>query len=517
MISDPTSPVSEAEAALAAASVELDPEVAALEAEALETVAAEVAAEPEPVAAPVAKAAEPDADEPEPVAAEVLDTDDSVRLYLREIGRVPLLTAEEEVILAKGMELGAQVEAEPEKAILSLHEWTLHSSEPTARAKDRRYVLPFEVEAHRIVDRAIRSDEALDLLVTAPSMGLGDALKAAETDALKERLVRAQDLRSVYNERLDADTFLDLMNWIEGELGRPNAEIRASAALKALRDWARGEVAYPAIRRYLEAGNETETIEEMVPALKKLAKQSRDHLTSANLRLVVSIARKYINQAGMGLLDLVQEGNAGLIRAVDKFEYERGFKFSTYATWWIRQAIQRGLADQSRTIRIPVHMVETMGRVARVVRELSTQLGREPTNTEIAAALPDETPAMTPQRVEEIRKLGREPVSLQSPVGDEGDAELGELIPDEDAVSPLDAVADRMRREQIEHVLNSLDGREQRVLRLRFGLDDGHARTLEEVGREFGLTRERIRQIEVQALRKLRHPSRSRKLREFAA
>jgi RNA polymerase primary sigma factor len=158
-----------------------------------------------------------------------------------------------------------------------------------------------------------------------------------------------------------------------------------------------------------------------------------------------------------------------------------------------------------------------MGRVARVVRELSTQLGREPTNVEIAAALPDETPAMTPQRVEEIRKLGREPVSLQSPVGDEGDAELGELIPDEDAVSPLDVVADRMRREQIEHVLASLDGREQRVLRLRFGLDDGHARTLEEVGREFGLTRERIRQIEVQALRKLRHPSRSRKLREFAA
>ena len=328
---------------------------------------------------------------------------------------------------------------------------------------------------------------------------------------------RAGDLRSVYNERLDADAFLDLLNWVEGELGRPNAEIRASVALKALRDWARTEVAYPAIQRWLDAGNDAETLDELAPTLKVLAKHSRDHLTSANLRLVVSIARKYIDQAGMGLLDLVQEGNAGLIRAVDKFEYERGFKFSTYATWWIRQAIQRGLADQSRTIRIPVHMVETMGRVARVVRELSTQLGREPTNAEIAAALPDETPAMTPQRVEEIRKLGREPVSLQSPVGDEGDAELGELIPDEDAVSPLDVVADRMRREQIEHVLASLDGREQRVLRLRFGLDDGHARTLEEVGREFGLTRERIRQIEVQALRKLRHPSRSRKLREFAA
>jgi RNA polymerase primary sigma factor len=504
-----TTPATDTEAALANAAIELDPEAAALEAE-----AALIVEEPAPAPAPVVPVKE---EEPEPVAAEVLDTDDSVRLYLREIGRVPLLTAEEEVILAKGMELGAQIEAEPWKVLLSIHEWTLHTTEPTARAKDKRYVVPFAAESHRILDAALRSDDALDLYMTAPALGLADALKKAETDLLKERLVRAQDLRSLYNERLDADSFLDLMNWIEGELGRPNAELRANQALKDLRDWARDEVAYPAIRRWLEAGNDADVIDAMVPELKHLAKLSRDHLTSANLRLVVSIARKYINQAGMGLLDLVQEGNAGLIRAVDKFEYERGFKFSTYATWWIRQAIQRGLADQSRTIRIPVHMVETMGRVARVVRELSTQLGREPTNTEIAAALPDETPAMTPQRVEEIRKLGREPVSLQSPVGDEGDAELGELIPDEDAVSPLDVVADRMRREQIEHVLASLDGREQRVLRLRFGLDDGHARTLEEVGREFGLTRERIRQIEVQALRKLRHPSRSRKLREFAA
>jgi RNA polymerase primary sigma factor len=518
---DPTTPATDAEAALAVASIELDPEAAALEAEALlvgEPLPVEaVVAEAAPVVVPApAPAPEAETEEVEAVP-EVLDTDDSVRLYLREIGRVPLLTAEEEVILAKGMELGAQVTHEPWKAILSLHEWTLHRTEPTARAKDHRYALPFEAASHRIVERALRADDAIDLLVTTPALGLSDALKKVETDTLRERLVRAQDLRSLYNERLDADTFLDLLNWIEGELGRPNAEIRANPALRALRDWARDEVAYPAIRRYLDAGHEEDAVAEMTPVLKHLAKQSRDHLTSANLRLVVSIARKYINQAGMGLLDLVQEGNAGLIRAVDKFEYERGFKFSTYATWWIRQAIQRGLADQSRTIRIPVHMVETMGRVARVVRELSTQLGREPTNAEIAAALPDETPAMTPQRVEEIRKLGREPVSLQSPVGDEGDAELGELIPDEDAVSPLDAVADRMRREQIDHVLNSLDGREQRVLRLRFGLDDGHARTLEEVGREFGLTRERIRQIEVQALRKLRHPSRSRKLREFAA
>ena len=515
----PSTPVIDNEAELAAAAVALDPELVELEAEVLDSEV--VVTKPDAAATkPDAAATKPAADEeaePEPVAAEVLDTDDSVRLYLREIGRVPLLTAEEEVILAKGMELGAQIDAEPWKAILAIHEWTLHGTEPTGRRKDRRYFLPFETETHRIVQAALSSDDAMDLLVTAPSFDLPDALKKAETDSLRERLVRAQDLRSVYNERLDPESFLDLLNWIEGELGRPNVELRASAALHAVRNWSRDEVAYPAIRRYLEAGLDEDTVAEMVLTLKALAKQSRDHLTSANLRLVVSIARKYINQAGMGLLDLVQEGNAGLIRAVDKFEYERGFKFSTYATWWIRQAIQRGLADQSRTIRIPVHMVETMGRVARVVRELSTQLGREPTNAEIAAALPDETPAMTPTRVEEIRKLGREPVSLQSPVGDEGDAELGELIPDEDAVSPLDVVSDRMRREQIEHVLNSLDGREQRVLRLRFGLDDGHARTLEEVGREFGLTRERIRQIEVQALRKLRHPSRSRKLREFAA
>ena len=510
---EPTTPATDTEAELAAAAIELDPEAAELEA-----AAALIVEEPAAAVAPAPVVAAKDEEaEPEPVVTEVLDTDDSVRLYLREIGRVPLLTAEEEVILAKGMELGAQIDNEPWKVLLSIHEWTLHTTEPTARGKDKRYVVPFAAEAHRIVESALRSDDSLDLYMTAPGLGLADALKNAETDLLKERLVQAQDLRSVYNERLDADSFIDLMNWIEGELGRPNAELRANAALKELRDWARNEIAYPAIRRWLDAGRDAEALEAMVPQLKHLAKLSRDHLTSANLRLVVSIARKYINQAGMGLLDLVQEGNAGLIRAVDKFEYERGFKFSTYATWWIRQAIQRGLADQSRTIRIPVHMVETMGRVARVVRELSTQLGREPTNTEIAAALPDETPAMTPQRVEEIRKLGREPVSLQSPVGDEGDAELGELIPDEDAVSPLDVVADRMRREQIEHVLASLDGREQRVLRLRFGLDDGYARTLEEVGREFGLTRERIRQIEVQALRKLRHPSRSRKLREFAA
>jgi RNA polymerase primary sigma factor len=477
-------------------------------------------------ATPVARAVAEDDDEapePEPDA----DTDDSVRMYLREIARVPLLTAEEEVVLAKGMELGRQIQAEPQKAVLSLHEWAAHDTEPKARTKHPKYALPYSAEAHRIVRAALTDESAGELLVTAPRFGLADAAKAAETDTAKEVLERARTMRAVYNERLDSDSFLELLDWVHGALGRRQPDVREEAALRAMYDWARDEIALPAIQRWIDAGHDAETLAEMGyrpdaegendGTLVELGKRSRDHLTSANLRLVVSVAKKYMNH-GMGLLDLVQEGNAGLMRAVDKFEYERGFKFSTYATWWIRQAIQRGLADQSRTIRIPVHMVETMNRVARVTRDLTSSLGREPTPEEVAAVLSeDPRTAMSAERVEEIRKLGRDPVSLESPVGEEQDTELGDLIEDRDAVSPLDAVTDVMLREQLEHVLSSLDGREQRVIRLRFGLDDGHARTLEEVGREFGLTRERIRQIESRALRKLRHPSRSRKLREFAA
>ena len=495
----PISAASDIEADLAVAAIELDPLAADLEVAALiADVPLVVDVPAEVVAAAVPAAAHADEAEPEPVADEALDTDDSVRLYLREIGRVPLLTAEEEVILAKGMELGTQIGDQPWKSVFSIHEWTLHETEPIGRRKDRRYVVPFVDEAHRIVKAALGADDALDLFVTAPSFGFTDAIAKSESEPLTEHLARARDLRSVYNERLDAESFTVLLDWIEGELGRPNVELRASAALQAVRTWARTEVAYPAIRRYLEAGNEAETIAEMVVTLKAGAKASRDHLTSANLRLVVSIARKYINQAGMGLLDLVQEGNAGLIRAVDKFEYERGFKFSTYATWWIRQAVSRAIANQARTIRVPVHMIEAITKLNSAHRRLWQELGREPAPDELAAGL-----GITPEKVQELLKISQEPVSLETPIGDDNDAQLGDIIGDKDATVPADAVGEIMQSEELARALSALTRRERTIIELRFGLKDGRQRTLDEIGAEFHLTRERIRQIEGKTLAKL--------------
>jgi RNA polymerase primary sigma factor len=473
---------------------------------------------------------EPSAEELEALSADMIGIDDPVRMYLKEIGKVALLTAEEEVVLAKAIELGEQLVEAPWKGMVSLHEWTLHNTESKTRTAKRQHRLPFGEEAHRMVRDAISDEAAADLLVPTPDFHLTKAARDMQSEGTLSLLKEGRKLVSKYNEQLDPDTFITLLDWAYLAVHNGDLESRDNVGLRAIYDWTRDEVAFPALERWILSGHDAELLKSFgydpeVPLNTKLAhrkgelvrigRDAREQLTSANLRLVVSIAKKYIGR-GMSFLDLIQEGNIGLIRAVEKFDFEKGFKFSTYATWWIRQAITRAIADQARTIRIPVHMVETINRLIRVSRGLLQELGREPTVEEIAEAMSKgQEVQVTPEKVREIIKVSQEPVSLETPIGEEEDSHLGDFIEDRGALAPAEAASHQLLKEQVEAVLDSLTGRERRVLQLRFGLEDGRARTLEEVGKEFNVTRERIRQIEAKALRKLRHPSRSRKLKDY--
>jgi RNA polymerase primary sigma factor len=473
---------------------------------------------------------EPTPEELEALSADMIGIDDPVRMYLKEIGKVALLTAEEEVVLAKAIELGEQMVDEPWKGIVSLHEWTHHETERKTRTIKPQYKLPFGPEAARMVADAVSSEDAADLLVPTADFHLIKAAKDATTDGTRDLIKQARHNVTVYNESLTPESFLKLLDFAYFAVHNGDLDSRDNIGLRAIYDWTRESVAFPALKRWIESGHDAELLKRLgtdpeVPANTKLAhrrgelvrigRDAREQLTSANLRLVVSIAKKYIGR-GMSFLDLIQEGNIGLIRAVEKFDYEKGYKFSTYATWWIRQAITRAIADQARTIRIPVHMVETINRLIRVSRTLLQELGREPTVEEIAEAMSKgQEQVVTPEKVREIIKVSQEPVSLETPIGEEEDSHLGDFIEDRGALAPAEAASHQLLKEQVEAVLDSLTGRERRVLQLRFGLEDGRARTLEEVGKEFNVTRERIRQIEAKALRKLRHPSRSRKLKDY--
>ncbi len=413
--------------------------------------------------------------------------DDPVRMYLREIGRVSLLTGEREVELARAMERGEYLQA-------------------------------------------IRSRLRAELGTAAEADVIGlEVFRSFRTGwAHVAGLVEAVDLGELRTRQQCLEQVLPITRFPEAEIqvAAERLELSSDQLEESLRlrnvEW---ELLPEPVREMLEDAGMTEwpddsAISEMLCVdVVGLAKNwdrkikegeaAKVALTEANLRLVVSVAKKYVGR-GMSMLDLIQEGNLGLIRAVEKFQHHKGYKFSTYATWWIRQAITRAIADQARTIRIPVHMVETINRLIRTSRRLQQELGREPTSEEIGAEL-----QIDADRVREIIKISQEPVSLEMPIGEEEDSSLGDFIEDHKILAPADAASRKMLKEQMDDVLGTLSDRERQVLAMRFGLEDGRTRTLEEVGKAFGVTRERIRQIEAKALRKLRHPSRSKKLKDY--
>ena len=389
-----------------------------------------------------------------------------------------------------------------------------------ALAKKKKNMLEYQEISDFFADMQLEAEQFDKILDFLEANNI-DVLRITDDDSDDEILLDVDDEDEIEVEKIDLSvpdgvSIEDPVRMYLKEIGKVPL-LSAEEEIELAKNMEAGAVAKEkiAILKSREENATEEELAEIKEEIKNLQKdldagdEAKKRLAEANLRLVVSIAKRYVGR-GMLFLDLIQEGNLGLIKAVEKFDYRKGYKFSTYATWWIRQAITRAIADQARTIRIPVHMVETINKLIRVSRQLLQELGREPTPEEIAAEM-----NMPVDRVREILKISQEPVSLETPIGEEEDSHLGDFIQDDNVPVPSDAAAFTLLKEQLVEVLGTLTEREQKVLRLRFGLDDGRARTLEEVGKEFNVTRERIRQIEAKALRKLRHPSRSRKLKDY--